>query len=387
MNTIWQVFKKEILDAWRDRGVLWMTLLSALLTGPLILFLMSFVASDIEDRADKREIHVVGIEHAPSLRNYLERQAYEIAEPASDFEVALKSGHWRQPVLMIGSGHEVEQQAGQFPVVRVMTASGTSEVNMLTRRLLDLLEGFNQEQTLLKFISHGVSADSLGAIEVQEVDLMSPAQGAAGLMGFIPFMLLSAVMYGCLASALDCTAGERERQSLEPLLCTPVSAARLMIGKWLCVTLIGAIVCALVSFGLLWGQSLLRSEALASMFRFSWIESLQMISIMLPLACLSAAVMMAIGLRSVSHKQAQTQASIFMALFSLLPLFIMLNQKGEQAWHLLPPVLAQFTLMTRVLRGESVLLSDHLQAAMICLGLSMLLIGWMGRQLRSLAGR
>jgi len=69
MNTIWQVFKKEILDAWRDRGVLWMTLLSALLTGPLILFLMSFVASDIEDRADKREIHVVGIEHAPSLRN------------------------------------------------------------------------------------------------------------------------------------------------------------------------------------------------------------------------------------------------------------------------------------------------------------------------------
>ena len=288
---------------------------------------------------------------------------------------------------MIGSGHEVEQQAGQFPVVRVMTASGTSEVNMLTRRLLDLLEGFNQEQTLLKFISHGVSADSLGAIEVQEVDLMSPAQGAAGLMGFIPFMLLSAVMYGCLASALDCTAGERERQSLEPLLCTPVSAARLMIGKWLCVTLIGAIVCALVSFGLLWGQSLLRSEALASMFRFSWIESLQMISIMLPLACLSAAVMMAIGLRSVSHKQAQTQASIFMALFSLLPLFIMLNQKGEQAWHLLPPVLAKFTLMTRVLRGESVLLSDHLQAAMICLGLSMLLIGWMGRQLRSLAGR
>ena len=75
-------FRKELLDALRDRRTLLMVLLSSVAIGPLVLVLLSTLVSGIEQRAETREVVVAGIEHAPTLRNYLERQTYRVRDGA-----------------------------------------------------------------------------------------------------------------------------------------------------------------------------------------------------------------------------------------------------------------------------------------------------------------
>lgn len=82
------VVAKEIMDALRDRRTLLRLLVPAVLMGPLLLLAVSGLISSLEDRAEKHEVLVAGMEHAPSLRNYLERQTYTIKTAPPDYEAA-----------------------------------------------------------------------------------------------------------------------------------------------------------------------------------------------------------------------------------------------------------------------------------------------------------
>ena len=88
-SPVWVVFRKELLDALRDRRTLLMVLLSSVAIGPLVLLLISTLVSGIEERAQVRELIAVGMQHAPTLRNYIERQTYTVREAAPDFEAQL----------------------------------------------------------------------------------------------------------------------------------------------------------------------------------------------------------------------------------------------------------------------------------------------------------
>ena len=81
------VFAKEILDALRDRRTLLRLLIPSVLMGPLMLTLMSGLAASLQERAEQREVIVAGIEHAPTLRNYIERQTYTIKSAGADLIV------------------------------------------------------------------------------------------------------------------------------------------------------------------------------------------------------------------------------------------------------------------------------------------------------------
>jgi sodium transport system permease protein len=74
MRQCWIVFCKELLDALRDRRTLLMVVLSSVAIGPLILVALSFLVAGIEERSDAREVWTVGIDAAPTLRNFLLRQ-------------------------------------------------------------------------------------------------------------------------------------------------------------------------------------------------------------------------------------------------------------------------------------------------------------------------
>jgi hypothetical protein len=182
-------------------------------------------------------------------------------------------------------------------------------------------------------------------------DLADPATRAAQLAFMVPFFVLMAVLYGALNAALDTTAGERERGSLEPLLMNPAAShMALVLGKWGAVASVGMLIAVLSCLSFLPGQWLLRSEALAAMFRFGIGEALAFIALLLPLAGALAAVLMAIAIRCKSFKEAQANATVVVLVVSMLPLVLVLNQEGTAPWHLWVPALAQTTLMGRVLR-------------------------------------
>lgn len=383
----WIVFRKELLDALRDRRTLFVVLLSSVAIGPVVLIALSALVAGIEKRAEERTVVVAGIEHAATLRNFLERQTYRIEAAPADYERLLVAQKQADPVLVIGKAFEAELARGEAPLVEIVSSSANQRAGAATGRLTRLLRGFSTEQATLRLALRGVAPATLEVIDVQERDLANPQSRAAQLTGMVPFFVLMAVLYGALNAALDTTAGERERGSLEPLLMNPASRHALVIGKWGAVAAVGMLIALLSCFSFLPAQGLLRSETLAAMFQFGLREAGLFLLLLAPLAAALAALMMAIAIRCKSFKEAQANNTVVVLGVSLLPLVSVFNQGGESPWHLWAPALGQVALMNRVLKGEAVAALDVALPFAVCAAITAAGIVFVSRQLRTAALR
>jgi sodium transport system permease protein len=383
----WVVFRKELVDALRDRRTLFMVLLSSVAIGPVVLIALSALVAGIEQRAEERRAVVVGIEHAPTLRNYLERQTWRIEAAPAEYEARLATQKLGEPVLVIGKDFEIELAAAQAPLLEIVSSSANQRAAQSVARLTRLVRGFSNEQAMLRLALRGVAPATLDVVDLQERDLANPQARAAQLTGMLPFFVLMAVLYGALNAALDTTAGERERGSLEPLLMNPAARSSLVLGKWGAVAAVAMLIALLSCLSFLPAQALLRSETLAAMFQFGAREVALFLALLAPLAAALSALMMAIAIRCKSYKEAQANNTVVVLGVSLLPLAGLFNQTGEAPWHLWIPALGQVTLMNRVLKGDTVGLPDVAVALAVSTAITVASIVFVARQLRGAALR
>lgn len=360
------VFKKEWCDALRDRRTLAVVLFSSVLMGPLVLMAMSSLIATLETRAESREIWVDQISRAPSLRNYLERQSIVVRDAPADYENRLRSGRLQDPVLLVPENFELALSRGDLVVLELVKNSANKTSHAGVGRVVRLISGFNQERAALNLALRGVPSHELRSTQLDERDVANSQSRAIQLTGMLPFFVIMAVLYGALNAALDTTAGERERGSLEPLLTNPMRRSSVVVGKWGAVTALSGLVAALSCFSFIPAQWLIRSDRLQAMFQFGWYEALWFLAVLTPLAAMLSAVLMAVALRCKSVKEAQANTTVVVMTVSLLPLVAVFNQEGEAPWHLWVPALAQHTLMTRILKGELLAGSDLLVQFGIC---------------------
>ncbi len=352
LKIFWIVLRKEVADALRDRRTLLRLLIPAVLMGPLLLLALSGLISSLEERADRREVLVVGMEHAPTLRNFLERQTYTIKTAPADYEARLRATTLLEPVLVIAPDFEQQLLQGERPTVEVVSDSANQRAGAGVPALQRLLQGFNRERATLNLAMRGVSTELLQPVMVQERDLASTQARAARITGIIPMFIIMAVLYGALTAALDSTAGERERGSLEPLLMNPVQHFALVLGKWGAVVLLGMAVALLANLSFVPAQWLLKSDSLQAMFQFGWFEVAAFLLLQFPLACGVGAALMALAIRSKTFKEAQAGSALVITLVAMAPMVSVLNPGGDAPWYLWVPGLAQNTLMMLVLKGE-----------------------------------
>lgn len=381
------VYRKEVVDALRDRRTLLMVLLSSVAIGPLALVLISSLVASFEQRAEAREVVVHGIEHAPSLRNYLERQTYTVREAPANFEQQLRDSKLGDPVIVVRKGFEEGIVSGDAPSVEIVTSSGNQRAQSGVGRAGRLVQGYAQEQAQLRLATRGVAASLLQPVKIEDRDVANSSTRAAQLGTIVPFFVLMAVLYGALAAALDTTAGERERGSLEPLLMNPATPWAITVGKWAAVSTVAMLIAVLGSFSFLPGQWLVRSESVSAMFQYGLYEALHFLLILLPLAGALSAMLMAVAIRCKTFKEAQANATVVLLVVSLMPMVGMFGQSGEEPWHLWVPALGQSVMMGRVLRGEPPPFVDLLQAFVICAVLTVVCLGYVSRTLRDAALR
>ena len=381
------VYGKEIVDALRDRRTLVVVLLSSVLLGPLVLIALSGLVASFEARAEKREVFVLGIEHAPSLRNFLERQSSVVRDAPPDYEAQLRTAVLGDPVVVVPADFETALVRGEVPVLELVSDSANKQAESGTGRVHRLLQAFGRERATVNLALRGVSADLLEPLEVQERDLASTQTRATQLTGMLPFFVMMAVLYGALSAALDTTAGERERGSLEPLLMNPTDPLALVLGKWGAVATVAMLIAVLSCLSFIPAQWLLRSDTLQALFQFGVREALMFLLVLLPFAAALSAVLMAVAIRCKSVKEAQANASLVVLLVSLLPLVNVFNLGGEAAWHLWVPALAQNTLMTRVLKGEELSAALWLLPLCVSVALGAVSLWFVAARLRGAAVR
>ncbi|MCH8857622.1 MAG: ABC transporter permease, partial [Proteobacteria bacterium] len=217
MNQAWIVFVKELRDALRDRRTLLRLALPAVLMGPLLLSALSGLIASLEERADKREVLVAGMEAAPTLANYIERQTYTMKPAPADYEAQLRASTLLEPVLVVPKDFEARLRVGEAPTVEIVSDSANQRAMAGTGPLRGLLQGFSRERAVLNLALRGVSTELLEPVDVQERDLASAQARAARLTSIIPMFVIMAVatdtriIRSNAAIAIGATVGKRRR--------------------------------------------------------------------------------------------------------------------------------------------------------------------------------
>jgi sodium transport system permease protein len=285
-------------------------------------------------------------------------------------------------VVIVPADFEAALRRGEVPVLQLVSDSANKQAESGAGRVQRLLQAFGRERAMLNLALRGVAPELVEPVEVAEVDLASTQTRATQLTGMLPFFVLMAVLYGALNAALDTTAGERERGSLEPLLMNPTRPSALVLGKWGAVASVAMLIAVLSCLSFLPAQWLLRSDTLQALFQFGAREAALFVLVLLPFAAALSALLMAVAIRCKSVKEAQANASLVVLGASLLPLVSVFNLGGEAAWHLWLPALGQNSVMTRVLKGEALGTEHWLNPLAACALLGALSLVFVARRLR-----
>ena len=374
MSAIGSVFFKEVTDNLRDRR----TLMSSLLFGPLfgpILFavMMSFMINQTVREADEPlELPVVGQAFAPNLIDFLEQNGATIMDAPDDPQAAVKLGD-HDVVLVIPPNFAERFRAAEPARVQLVTDNSNTQTLKSVGHARRLLDAYSARTGLLRLQARGINPLVTQALMVEELDTSTPSGRAVLVLGMMTYLIIFAVLIGGMYLAIDTTAGERERGSLEPLLTLPVPRGSLIIGKI-------AATCAFMMLSLLLTLSafvvslkFVPLETLGMTASFGVAAALQVFLIMLPFVLLGAALMTVVASFTRSYKEAQTWLSAVLFVPTLPIVFAAVNSLRPSIELMAVPSLAQHLLITDLIKNEPIQLPYVLVASLCTMALGVLL--------------
>ena len=346
------VARKEIVDIFRDRRTMLVTLVTAIVAGPVLMLLVLNLIARQSDKVRELVLPVVGIERAPALQAFLERQQLSLTPAPENFEAGIRSGEL-DVVLEVDAAFADDVAQGKPGTVRLAYDRSRDRARAAIAEVEALLRAFNREWGRGRLILRGIAPEVANPLNVESRDLATPQSSGALVLFLIAFYGLFAAVMGGMAAALDTTAGERERMSLEPLLTTPVGPLELATGKWLAVSLLNATAVLLTLTGFYLTLRFARCRRSGIPFLFGLAELGRFVVALVPLILLMPAILLYVGCRGRTFKEAQSNLSVLLFAVSLLPIVQMFLQRKDPAWLTWIPVSGQYALLSRALRGEA----------------------------------
>jgi sodium transport system permease protein len=355
------VARKEIVDTLRDRRTIVVTLLTAIVAGPLFVVLVLNLVARQADRSRELVLPVTGREHAPALIAYLERQQVKLAAMPDDVETKVRDGDV-DVALQIDSRFEADVAKGKPGTVRLLFDRSRDRARPAIEQAEALLRAYNREWGRARLLLRGVAPDVASPLDVEARDLATPQSAGSLVLFLVAYYGLFASLIGGMAAALDTTAGERERMSLEPLLATPATPFELAAGKWLAVAVLNATVVGLTLLGFYVTLRFAPLPAVGIPFLFGARELARFAAVLVPLVALLPAVLLYVGARGRTYKEAQANVSVLLFVVSIVPVVQLFLQRREPPWLALLPVSGQYMLLNRALRGDPVASLQLLQS-------------------------
>ncbi|HEY0231596.1 MAG TPA: ABC transporter permease [Dokdonella sp.] len=374
MKSAFTVFWKEVRENLRDRR----TIINTLLTGPLfaplvfVLIINTAVTREIEKADKPLPLPVIGAERAPNLIDALKQHGVEIKPAPDDPERAVRDTD-ADVVLRIPPTYAQAWNKGEPAQVELIYDQSQRDAQGSVGRLRALLENYGQRTGALRLVARGLSPDVIRPLAVADRD-QSTAQSRSGTMfGMLPYFFILGVFVGGMALAIDTTAGERERQSLEPLLVNPVSRSQILAGKLAatCTFALTTLLISIVAFSIA-GQ-FLPTEKLGMSLEIGPRFAVLTLLAMLPLVFLLATLQTLAAAFAKSFREAQTYLSLLMFVPVIPTLMLSMFPLKTQTWMYAVPLMGQQIAVTRLLRGDAVAMRE-LALCFACTAVAALLV-------------
>ncbi len=378
---VWAVFRKEIRDGSRDRRSITSLVFSAMIA-PILFGLLFTVTAERRKNADQITLPVQGATYAPAFVAWLTQQSgVTVVPPPVDAEAAVRDR--REDVVLIIDKDFARDMARAVPAPVKLVSDVTSEgARPKVTRVRNLVATYSNQTGGLRLVARGVSPAVATAIRIEEVEVSSSQQRLATELSILPLLLVLAALTGSMQLAIDSTAGERERGSLEPLLLNPVPRGALAAGKWLAASAFG---CCAVIFSMILTMNVMWRvpwHDLGIRFRVTDAELLSLLALILPLALLLSAIVMFASTFARSFKEAQTYLGMLMMLPMLPGLVSTMYPLAGRPWLAPVPVLGQYALAADVLGGKPPAIGFYLLSATSVLLCALILVALTARLLR-----
>ena len=349
------VMVKEVLDNLRDRQ----TLFYALLFGPVLLPLLlggSLVASQRQVSIDfdaVTELAVEGAERAPNLVRFLHANNVDVVPAPADPALAVRLGDVPL-VLSIDERYGEALREGRPAPLTLHVDEGDKRSSKAARRASALLGVHERTLDALRLQHRGIDPMLFDSIELTVDDVSSDGAGGQLLASLLPFLFIMSMVMGGFYLAIDTTAGERERRSLEPLLTLPLARRDIVLGKF-GATLAFVALSVMLTATSVWALfRLFPIEMFGGQVRFDGPTVARALALAAPLAPFVAALLVTVSAWTRSTKEAQTYLGLLMVI-PMAPFFVLqfLSLQATAASAALP-MLGQYQLLERATLGEPI---------------------------------
>ncbi|HLT44403.1 MAG TPA: ABC transporter permease [Luteimonas sp.] len=374
LAVIWTVAKKELLDLFRDRKTMALGLFMGPIVIPALILGMSVLAekkmrTQLESTL---ELPVIGAEHAPNLVAFLDSRNIEAIPAPADPDQAVRNQDY-EVVLRIEAAYGEQWRGSEPAEVELIYDSSRQDSQIPVNRLRGVLREYSRTVGVLRGINRGVSPEAGFAVQIGQRDVATPEARRGMLLAFLPYMLILFSFLGGAALVIDITAGERERQSLEPLLATPAARAAIMSGKILAACLFGMLSLLLIVLSL--KLSFQFAPGPMQLVDVSVPVMAQLLLVLLPMVLIGTTLLTLISASVKSVKEAQSYMSVLMFVPIVPTIVLWVNPVKNQLWQFTVPFLAQNQMILKLVRGEVISIQEW--AVYLAAGFGLGLVLWL----------
>jgi sodium transport system permease protein len=349
------VFLKEVKENLRDRR----TLISAFLTGPLLgpLMLVMLLNITLTREIDKAEkplpVPVIGGEYAPNLINALKSNGIVPTAAIANPEVAVRKQD-ADVVLRIAPDYATAWRKGESVQVELIYDSSQRDANAAVERVSQLVESYARQQGAMRLVARGLSPGTAWPVTSARRDQATAQARGALMFSILPYFFVLTIFMGGMYLAIDLTAGERERQSLEPLFANPVERWKILAGKLaaICTFSAASLLISLAAFAVV--GRFIPTEKLGMELDLGLRFSSHVLLLMVPLIVLLAALQSMVAAFAKSYREAQTYLSLLMFVPVIPSILLSTMPIKSQDWMYAVPLLGQHLGIMQLLRGDGI---------------------------------
>jgi sodium transport system permease protein len=352
-NALLTVFMKEVRENLRDRRTLTSALLTGPLLGPIILVLLLNLTlnREFEKAEQPLPVPVIGAQYAPNLLGELRAGGIVPGPPIAEPERAVRQQD-ADVVLRIAPDYPDAWRMGEPVQAELIYDSSRRDANSAVERVSGLVETYARQQGAMRLVARGLSASTAWPLVVARRDQASAQARAALMFSILPYFFVLTVFMGGMYLAIDLTAGERERQSLEPLFANPVARWRILAGKLAAISVFSAVslLISLAAFGVV--GRFLPTEKLGMELDLGVHFASNVLLLMIPLIVLLAALQSLVSAFAKSYREAQTYLSLLLLVPAIPSVLLSTLPFKPQDWMYAVPLLGQHLGIMQLLRGE-----------------------------------
>ena len=328
MDTIWTIFKKEMLDALRDRRTLIIMIVVPTIFIPLLLSMGSvFMMKGNNESMEKNlKIAIKDNGNGQALMKRLKRRRDIVIQKVEDIDEAKELVRQDTFDLALEISPEFDQNILEGGTGITTIYHKSVQDTLVYARLASTILGLNEDLLEDRLDSVGITSTYITPIKTRSRNVYSIKESIGKAVGgFLPYFFVIFALMGAMYPAIDLFTGEKERGTMETILTVPVGRLQILFGKMLVVILAGVLsgILTLAGFYLVLKFNTSLPAFVSTMVdQFITFKTLSLITLMLiPLSTFFAGVLIPTSIYAKSFKEAQSLINPFLFLV-MIPLFI-----------------------------------------------------------------